>query len=122
MEFLRKRAKWYKKYHLSPWSQLLHWCVLVLSLFVLLVGYKDLIYFADANSVTTTITQKIFPGRIGIIIPSVIIFSPIIASLEKPQTSHGIIPGFHITDFREDANTNWDVTASCTDFYAINQP
>ncbi|MDE2590943.1 MAG: hypothetical protein KGL95_14905, partial [Patescibacteria group bacterium] len=122
MSFFSNRPKWYKKYHKSFLSEIFHWSFLILSLFILFVGFRDLIFYANASKVTTIITQKVFPGRIGISIPSLIFFSPVMFSSSNYQIATAALRGLEVSDLRNDENTSWAVTASCTDFFAINQP
>jgi hypothetical protein len=121
MLFKGKRPNWYNKYHKSLLSEIIYWTFLTLSLFILLFGFKNLIFYANASKITTTITQKIFPGSIGISLPSFVFFTPVVFSYNSEQTSTAILMRLAIFDKREEG-VGWSVTATCTNFFAINQP
>lgn len=113
---------WYRKYHTWKYHELLHWIIAIISIFIMIRSFANILVSATTSSISTVITQKILPGNLGISIPPYITFTPIQSNINTFQISTAILKNITIYDLRKTEGTDWTITVSATDFVAINKP
>ncbi len=117
-----KRPLWYKKYHASGFSDLIHGFILSVAIFFLLIGFlKILLPVSAETGVETTITQSIYPNKLGVSAPLYLYFSPIVSNIFSWQNSTSILDNIILSNTRN-GETSWTVSVICSGFSAINQP
>ncbi len=119
------RPKWYIEYHKWEHANKLHWATFIVSTIVIGLGFLNAVMLMNGITLqrllaaTTTVTQQVNAGTLGLSSAGSASLSTITVNVTSSQNSTGNLGAITVTDNRG-SGVGWSLTMTSSDYTFVN--